>query len=101
MEYSPQAQSLGTGAWCGCRRGVYNCLPGSVLQVAELRTKLSTVESALGALKCERLRSQSTGGTAQDLWQEELGPSWDCGGVDQALQHRGVWGRVAHLQGST
>ncbi|XP_047393234.1 TNFAIP3-interacting protein 3-like [Sciurus carolinensis] len=40
-------------------------------KVAELRTKLSTVEDALGSLKCERLRSQSAGGAAQDLRQEE------------------------------
>ncbi|MBZ3871560.1 Ankyrin repeat, SAM and basic leucine zipper domain-containing protein 1 [Sciurus carolinensis] len=58
-----------------------------IQKVAELRTKLSTVEDALGSLKCERLRSQSAGGAAQDLRQEEVGLGWDCGRVDQALQY--------------
>ncbi|XP_047423534.1 TNFAIP3-interacting protein 3 isoform X2 [Sciurus carolinensis] len=40
-------------------------------KVTELRTKLSAAEGALGALKCERLRSQSSGGAARDPRREE------------------------------
>ncbi|MBZ3878600.1 TNFAIP3-interacting protein 3 [Sciurus carolinensis] len=77
-------------------------------RVTELRTKLSAAEGALGALKCERLRSQSSGGAARDPRREEAlqdvlkipsAPPWeDCCGKCTGHSHAAMRTEVEVLR---